>query len=373
MVWALSVLWTLIEMANPEHQSAALALIGFRSYWLWWVAPIIIATVLQNPAQKRRAILVLSVLTIGISILAAIQFVSPPDSAVNLYSVVDGEEVHAADTGIVFSTGRARVSSTFSFLSGFQDFTLLIPTLLLSLGLSTKDRRLRTSALLATLAAAAVVPMSGSRASVILGAMVLLLTTWSAGLFFTVTGRRVMIGAIAGLVLATAAFPDAILGVQSRFDPEETQDRFLDSASFLPPIALYMYDYPMMGIGTGMQQNARASMHVDTEWWSEYEPQRYLVELGVVGFCLVSVTKFGIVAALWRCHTILRRSGRRAAGAAALSYAALTFFGYLTFDHIWQALFFVGCGFILAETISALESGTPVPGAPKALALDAGR
>jgi hypothetical protein len=28
----------------------------------------------------------------------------------------------------------------------------------------------------------------------------------------------------------------------------------------------------------------------------------------------------------------------------------------MTFDHVWQALYFVGAGFILAETKSALET-----------------
>ena len=104
-------------------------------------------------------------MAVGIAAFAAVQFASPGDSAVNLYSVRDGEEIYAADVATVASTGRARVASTFSFLSGFADFTILIPTLLLSIGLEAKDRRLRRYALLATLATAAVVPMAGSRGS----------------------------------------------------------------------------------------------------------------------------------------------------------------------------------------------------------------
>src|SRR6185437_8414794 len=36
--------WTAIEMLNPSHQSWMLALIGFRAYWLWWLAPPVIAS-----------------------------------------------------------------------------------------------------------------------------------------------------------------------------------------------------------------------------------------------------------------------------------------------------------------------------------------
>ena len=31
-------------------------------------------------------------------------------------------------------------------------------------------------------------------------------------------------------------------------------------------------------------------------------------------------------------------------------------FGNLTFDHNWQALYFMGCGFILAEVLAARQS-----------------
>jgi hypothetical protein len=354
--WTLALLWTLVECLNPEHQSIPLAILGMRAYWFWFLAPFVVTGFLLDRTNKRRAIQTLLVLTIGVSILAAVQFAAPADSAVNLYSVVDGENLYASEGGMVASTGRARVASTFAFLSGFQDFTILIPTLLLSLGLNTNDKRLRIWALLATLLAAAVVPMSGSRASVILGVGVLLLTTWSAGLFFTIIGRRIMVGALVGVILAGVAFPDAFIGVQSRFDSDETQSRLVDVATVLPPVALLALDYPLGGIGTGMQQNARQSLQVSTKWETELENHRYLVELGVVGFCLIWIVKLGIMVALLRAYRILQRAGRRAAAGAALSYAAVTFFGNLTFDHIWQALFFIGCGFILAETISCLES-----------------
>jgi Kef-type K+ transport system membrane component KefB len=97
------------------------------------------------------------------------------------------------------------------------------------------------------------------------------------------------------------------------------------------------------------------SLHVYSKWIAEIEIHRYLVEEGVVGFLLVWTVRFGLMIALIRASSILKKAGRRAVAGAALSYAAVTFFGHLTFDHIWQALYFVGTGFILAETKGALE------------------
>jgi hypothetical protein len=355
-IWAVACVFTVLQVFNPEHMSLPLAVIGLRAYWLWWLAPVVIAGVLATEKNRRQAIFILSALSLGISVLAAFQFASPPDSSLNLYSVVDGENVYA-DIATVASTGRARVASTFSYLSGFCDFALLVPALLLALGLEgTRDPRLRRLVLLATLACAAVVPMTGSRGTMIFGGVVLALTAWSAGLFFTPAGRRVMIGVIVGGILSVVAFPDAFLGVQSRFEGEDTDQRMHEALNFLPPVALAMYDFPAAGIGTGMQQNARASLRVYPSWASEAEPHRVLIELGIVGYFLMWMTKLGLVVALMRARKILKAGGRKASSGAALSYAAVTFVGSFAFDHVFQALYFVGCGFILAEVISVTRS-----------------
>jgi hypothetical protein len=360
-VLAASIGFTVTQIFNPSHESWLLALIGLRSYWLWWIAPTIVATVLAREKQKRQAIYALLVLSFGISAFAAVQFASPPDARVNLYSVVDGEEQYAAQEGIVASTGRARVASTFSFVSGFSDFTVLVPALLLSIGLEARTRNLRRAALAATLCAGAVVPMSGSRASVILGAAVLLITMWSAGLFFTRLGRRVVVGGVVAGILAVAAAPQAFTGVQDRFsNTEETTSRFRMYGSVVPPIALAMFDYPMLGIGTGMQHNARMSMRIRPKWEAELENERYLIELGPAGFLLVWTAKLGLMVALLRAYKILKRAGRRGSAGAALSYAVLTMLGTLTYDHVWQALFMLGCGFILAEVMSVVRAAAVV-------------
>ena len=358
LVWIAAAVWTLGELLNPEQQSYLLGIIGLRSYWFWWLlAPAVVACALQREREKRRAIYALLVMAAGIAIFAAIQFAAPADSPLNTYSVVDGEEVHPEQV-TASDTAHARVASTFSYISGFSDFTLLVPTLLLSIGLDAKDKRLQRLALISTALTAAVVPMSGSRTSVILGTGILGVTAFSAGLFATRAGRRIMAGGIVAAIFSVVIFPDAILGVQSRFgDTEETQGRITTGlANVVPPLALTTFDYPPFGIGTGMMQNARFSMHIQSPWDNELEAGRYLAELGPVGYLLIWTTRLGLIVALLRAHRILKLAGRRGAAAAATSYAFLTVAGNLTFDHIFQALYFVGCGFILSEVVSATRS-----------------
>jgi hypothetical protein len=365
LFWVVGFVWTVIELFNPEQQSFLLGIVGLRAYWLWWLAPGLIANILGKERGKRQAIYVLLVMSIGIAFLAILQFAAPPDSSLNLYSVVDGEAVYADQT-IVQSTGRARVASTFSFLSGFQDFTTLIPALLLALGLEAKETRMRNAAFFGTLVTAAVLPMSGSRAGLLLGAVTLVITAWTSGLFFTRVGRRVLVGGVVAAVVSVSVFPEAFLGVQDRFsDSEETNSRYIDALeAYLPPLAIARVDGPMLGIGTGMQQNARASLHIVPKWDQELEPGRYLIELGPIGFLAVWLAKLGLVVGLWRAYKILKRAGRRGAAAAAISYALLTLNGNLTFDHVWQSLYFVGCGFILAEVVAVSRTAVAAVSAP---------
>jgi hypothetical protein len=357
VLWIVGLAWTVAEVFNPDHQSLPLGLIGLRSYWVWWFAPAIVASALRDHRVRERAIFGLVILAIGVSALAAVQFASPADSSVNMYAVWNGEEVYAADTATVASTGRARVSSTFTFLSGFVAFTVLVPALLLSLGLDSRTRRARTAAMIGTFVTASVLPMSGSRGAVVEGAAVLLIAMWAGGLFFTRAGRRVLIASVVTAVLTVVAFPEAVLGVQSRFEnTDETTGRFVEVAQVLPPVALATFEYPAIGIGTGMQQNARATFQIRTEWDVESEIGRYLVELGPFGFLLIWGAKLGLMVALFRGYRLLKRAGRRGSSAAALSFSGLTMFGNTTFDHNWQALFFLGCGFILAEIVSVQQA-----------------
>ncbi len=70
---------------------------------------------------------------------------------------------------------------------------------------------------------------------------------WASGLFFTRVGRRVLIGGVVAAFLAhRGRFPDAILGVQSRFaNTTETTGRFWSRYQSLPPVAMALNDYPL--------------------------------------------------------------------------------------------------------------------------------
>lgn len=348
----LGVFWTIMECLNPMQGSLILAVIGLRAYWLWWFAPLVIAGVLQTPEVRRGAVYVFAGVAAIVCVFAVLQFGSPPDADVNTYSVnLEGQEVQAVS---IQSTGRARVASTFSFISGFSDFTIIVPAFLLTIGLGDSDRKVRLVGLTAAVLTGSVLPMSGSRAPLLVGGALVVIIAWSAGFLFTKAGRRVVFGGIALVAATLTASPEALQGVFDRMAGDDSNGRIDEALSILPIVPIQKYDYPAMGIGTGMQQNARSQLGVSAHGFdAESEAGKQLIELGVPGYLLFWFARLGLCFALFKASRILRKGRRGAAAGAAVGFSVLTFFGNLTFDHIWQSLFFIAVGYILLETLLA--------------------
>ncbi len=363
-VLALAVAWTLLEMLNGAQTSPSLALLGIRSYWLWWLAPLIIASALRLPQDREHVVVVLAGIALIVALSAAMQFASPPDAPINTYALYGGEA--RAEVATVAATGRVRVSSTFSYLSGLADFAVLVPALLLSLGLGEAHRVTRWACFVGAGAGAVVMPMSGSRGPMLIGAAAMAAVLLGSGFVRTRAGRRVALASALVVGAVAVAVPDATGGVRARFEGEDTESRVLEGLKLLPPVALAYSDYPILGIGTGMQQNARLAMGVRPDWDSEAEPDRLLIELGPIGYLSVWLARLGLLVALVRMSRRFKREGRRALSGAALAYALLTFLGSLAFDHVWQALYFTGVGLLLQASLVGVPTFASPPGSQPA-------
>jgi hypothetical protein len=341
-----TALWCIGSLMLPGHPSTLLGLLGTRQYLLWWIAPFLCASALLKEGPTGRPERALGVMSLSVCALAAYQFTQPTDSAVNAY-VWDAQSGVAA----VASTGRVRVSSTFSYITGFADFVILVVPLLLACAV---QRSPRLSARLHFVAAgflAAAAPMSGSRATVLYVLASCIVVLGVSGTFRTRRGK----GALAALVLAGGLgfwmAPDAAQGVHDRFSSDDTAQRFRDLALAVPIFTLMETDFPFMGAGVGVMQNAATAQQIEAEWVAEAEPQRVLIELGAPGYLLVWLSRLALAVALARAARILARAGERGWSGTAWTYAGFTFLLALTTDHVAQALFFIGVGFILTRVL----------------------
>jgi len=355
----LAFMATVVQMFNPEHQHFGIAVVGLRAYWLWWLAPLVVAGAIREEQDRRNILTALACVAIVVAVFGAVQYTLPEEHWVNTYALYEGKVVNEVD--VVVATGRVRISSTFSYLSGFVAFAQTVPVLLLSMGLSEKHRRTRYLCLAGCLMCLATLPMSGSRGAMMFVGASLAAVTLGAGAFRTQAGRRIIFGsafAILGMFLLSR---EAIEGVLSRFsNTAETGGRMEEGLTFIPFFTIQLVYHPFMGIGTGMMQNAASVLGLVTPYYCEGEPGRYLVELGVIGYFLFWFARLGLAYALARMALTLRRHNQGAVAGAAAAFSLMAVIGKLTFDHVYQALYFIGVGVIL-HAVSRL----PLPGQGK--------
>jgi hypothetical protein len=295
--------------------------------------------------------------------LAAVQFAAPAWAPINIYARYEGDEV--LEVARVVGTGRARVSSTFSYIAGFADFATIVPFLLFAFGPAETNKKVRLLIFVAAALTLGTMPMAGSRAPFLLSGAALTLVVWRAGFLRTKTGRRTVFGAILATVGTLVCVPEAFEGVSSRFHGSDTANRYEEWAELFPPLAIWVnvgvIGYPPLGEGTGTQQNAGPFFGVRTQWLKETEPAKLLGELGVAGYLLIWLTKVGLALALVKISRSLKARGSVAMASGALAVAFFALAGSSVFDHIWRALLFVGVGFFLAavESLERASSGGP--------------
>lgn len=341
---------TSLQIFNPAQASPLLGLIGLRAYWFWWLAPVVLPSVFTNVKHVRNAAVLLIACSLVIVALASYQYGQPPEAPVNAYAWGDPD----AGVAVVSATQRVRVTSTFAFVSGFTNYVVIITPLIITLGLlfsgAVRWICFATGCLLAFAGL-----MSGSRSIVAWFVVTFpLMIGWRA--FTTRTIIMVIVVMTLGFGGLWFFLPDTIQGMLDRFsNPEETRGRFELAAGAFAPVALLLFDYPAMGIGTGMMLSARQALGVLGGWQAEVEPHRILVELGLVGYLLVWMCRVGLIVALLRIRRALAAQGARSMARFALALIPTAFINQIVMDHVAQALFFLSFGILLAIAIQGAE------------------
>jgi hypothetical protein len=308
---------TLLQIFNPQLPSPLVGVLGFKAYFLYvpllWVVPAAFRTADELKGWMRRYLL----LSIPVGALAAAQFFSSADSALNTYARGGTETADIITFGAV---ERVRVTGTFSFITGYSSYLQVISLLALS-ALTLRSWRFRGS--LMTYAGFAITVMgmlmSGSRGPVFL--MILILPIyWVFGVAraggVPAIGRFLLgAGLVASIVNVVGA--DAVSAFRARAaGSSDVAGRIL--LPFINPLRI-LPDIGLMGYGTGATHQMAevvAPSLFPYSWLEghhyEDEPSRVMVELGPVGFLAFFAARLGLVAlamaALFRVRGQLERA-----------------------------------------------------------------
>ena len=133
-----------LQAANPRLPSPLVGILGVKAYFLY--VPLLAVVPAAFPDAKALVGFLRRYLTLAIPVglLAAIQFVSPPDSRWNTYarSSSPDAQMYAITFGAV---ERVRVTGPFSFITGYGSYLQAVSLLALAL-LSVRGWRWRRPA-----------------------------------------------------------------------------------------------------------------------------------------------------------------------------------------------------------------------------------
>jgi O-antigen ligase len=337
-----------LQVANPWLPNIWVGLFGIKAYLLYvplmYMVPAVFPTTDAMEKFWRRYLLIAFVPLL----LGPVQFASSPDSILNRYAWEDELAPGVATFGVV---NRARITATFSYMSGYTAYLMLLAAAALALvvfGSGKLGPRLLYSLLALTMAN---VLMTGSRGTVL---RVVLVSVTLLTLVFLQGRRRwgrVLTAAI-GLslvgVLVAISFPDAVAAFFGRVEANVDLEERITGLVTVPAWALG--ESGVIGYGIGNTHQARrflVSEVADDTFLpaAEGEWERIIIELGPVGFALVLLARVLVVWRLWSAWRCPMEDAYRPYLAAAFLVALVNVPGPLVFNHTASLLYWFIAGF----------------------------
>jgi hypothetical protein len=353
LLWIAMILIGL-QVFNIRLASAAVGLFGFKAYLLYVPLCFMLRDVFRSTEELQSFLKWYLLLVIPVGALGALQFFSPPDSPINTY--VAGEEADIATFGGSDEIVRARITGTFSYISGYTAYLTVCQALLFSL-LAVKLNKVWMAILMGGQALLmGNMFMTGSRGPVFSGVIV-----FAGFLIFNQLARArevrkaltmlLLTGVVCG-VASVYWFGDALDAFWQRaVTSDSTSERM--TSSFLEPL-LFLSDPEFFGYGAGATHPGGAGLRARfglTEPSvappdAENETVRVMLELGVFGFLVWYAIKLYLILALWRTRVQTRNPFLKNLALAAFLVHAILFTGTTVLNHTAHVYFWFMAGFI---------------------------
>jgi len=353
MLWIAMIIIGL-QVFNIRLASAAVGMFGFKAYLLYVPLCFMLRDVFRSTEELQSFLKWYLLLVLPVGALGALQFFSPPDSPINTY--VAGEEADIATFGGPDDIVRARITGTFSYISGYTAYLTVCQALLFSM-LSVKLNKVW----MATLMGAAALLMgnlfmTGSRGPVFSGVIV-----FAGFLIFNQLTRSREVRKAITMLLLTGAF----CGVASVYWFNDALDAFWQrvitsdsaseraSSSFVEPL-LFLSDPEVLGYGAGATHPGAAGLRARFGLPepsvpppdAENETVRVMLELGVFGFLVWYGLKLYLILELWRTRIHTQNPFLKNLALAAFLTHAILFTGTTVLNHTAHVYFWFMAGFI---------------------------
>lgn len=336
---AASALVGLVQVFNPALPNLLVGIFGFKAYFYYVPLLFVVPAAFSDDAELYRFLRRYTLIAIPVGLLAVAQFFSPASSALNTYAR-SNEDAYVATFG---SSTYVRVTSTFSFITGFTTYLLATAILILALLAAGRWRfrghLLMFGALGITLLG---MLMSGSRAPVAFLIVLFPLYWWlsvirerGGGAAF---GRLLIALSLVGLVMySTATGQKAIDAFLGRAAGEGDLPGRVASPLLSPYLLLSEVGLLGFGIGSTHQTAATLAPNLVPYSWLhglnvEVESGRVMLELGPIGFILIYFVRVYLAVFAFRQIMVLRTRFHRTLATAAFLFFLTALPGGVVFD-----------------------------------------
>jgi hypothetical protein len=312
-ILAFYALLCLSQLLNPRLPNIFVGLYGLQSYIMYVPLMYMVPALLPDERAMRRFVLGV-VITAAIPLaLGIIQFNLPPTHFLNQYVWSDqGIATFGPDDNLV------RVTSTFSYISGYASYLSALAVLLLALALMEGARWLRF-VLVGSVAAVVVnLFMTGSRGPLLLVVLCVPFVVLQA--FMRARKRQVKTALVLTLAIPIAVAaalwtaPDAQIAMADRVTSNGSENLERIKQLFTEPVRAFNDAGPIgYGIGTTLPGSSFLYQPKVTDEQPppyEGEHERVMIEVGNIGYFLVLLARVVVPLQLFlclrNCHSPLR-------------------------------------------------------------------
>jgi hypothetical protein len=280
---------------------------------------------------KRYVLIIFPVVLLSLA-----QFFSPAGSVLNTYA-------QPTESDLISTFGSSqfvRTTGTFSYISGYTSYLLVITILILIILTTTRWRFRGNLVIFAALGMVLLgIMMSGSRGPIFLLALVFPIYWWLGVVREKQSGQtlvRLLLGV--GLLVAglSSAGDQAVTAFSQRASSSEDVASRM-SFPFVSPVHMLPHA-GLLGFGIGATHQAAKALTggVENPWLVNVTPEaetgRVMLELGPVGFFFVYLIRIAVAAFAFRQALRLRTLFHRAVATSALLFFLVQIPGGVIFD-----------------------------------------
>jgi hypothetical protein len=330
----------LLQVFNPNLPNLLVGILGFKAYFFYVPLILLIPAAFRTDIEIGTALRRYNLLAIPVGLLAVAQFLSPSSSPLNTYARPGPEAVaYVATFG---SSEHVRVTSTFSFISGYTAYLLTI-TIFLLVWLGATRWHLRGNLLVYGAFGITLLGMlmTGSRGPVVL-LLVLLPFYWWLGVLREKGGGgtlgRLVLGSTLVLALIGWLGQDALeaFAGRARGGSGEVSSRITTPLQ-APFFIINEAGLIGFGIGSTHQTAAAVTPGIPPYAWLrglmiEAETGRVMLELGAIGFTVFYLIRIGLVLFAFSQVFRLRTRFHRILAVGSFLYLLASLPGSIVFD-----------------------------------------